>query len=491
MLLALIFIPFLAGVLSLVSRNANLRYFLLGFASVSHFTITVLFWFFPPAALFNNWIGLDRIGQLILSVTSGLFLGAGFYAISYLKNEKHQQIKDFQEDIIFSNVPEAIFICCMLFLLASMTFLALSQHFGLIWVAIELTTLTSAPLIYFHRHHRSLEATWKYLMICSVGIAIALLGNFFLAVAASTGGEKPVSLLASELVKYANVLNVKWLKAAFIFILVGYGTKMGLAPMHTWLPDAHSEAPSVISSLLSGAMLNCAFLGIFRTFQVCTAAGLADFAGDLLIALGLVSMLVAAVYIIRQADYKRMLAYSSVEHMGIVAIGLGLGKAAVFGSMLHLVNHSLTKAALFLVAGNILAVYKTKRTNDVQGMFKVIPVSAFLWLAGILSITGFPPFGTFISEFTILKAGIEQGRFFVSGAYLVLLVIVFIGFATICIRMTQGSPEQGIEKVALKQRILSVVPPAIMILLVLVLGLFIPSSFKNFLHGICMLVGGN
>ncbi len=491
MLLALILIPVIAGVLSLISRNANLRYFFLGFAAVLHFMLTVMFWFFPPAALFNNWLGLDQIGQLILSVTSVLFLGACFYAINFLRNEKHEPIKDFQEDIIFSNAPEAIFICCMLFLLASMTFLALSQHFGLIWVAIELTTLTSAPLIYFHRHHRSLEATWKYLMICSVGIAIALLGNFFLAVAASTGGEKPVSLLASELVKYADKLNVKWLKAAFIFILVGYGTKMGLAPMHTWLPDAHSEAPSVISSLLSGAMLNCAFLGIFRTFQVCIAAGQADFAKDLLIALGLVSMLFAAVYIVRQADYKRMLAYSSVEHMGIIAIGLGLGNAAVFGSMFHLINHSLTKAALFLVAGNILAVYKTKRTKDVQGMFKVMPVSAFLWLAGILAITGFPPFGTFISEFLILKSGFEQGRFFVSSAYLVLLVIVFIGFATICIRMTQGSPEQGAEKLALKEKALSVVPAAVMILLVLILGLFIPASLKNFLHGICMLVGGN
>lgn len=491
MLLALILIPFIAGVLSLITRSANSRYVFLSLAAVSHFVLTGLFWFFPPAGLFNNWLGLDRIGQLVLSVTSILFLGACFYAINFLRNEKHEQIKDFQEDIIFSNAPEAIFICCMLFLLAAMTFLALSQHFGLIWVAIELTTLTSAPLIYFHRHHRSLEATWKYLMICSVGIAIALLGNFILAVAASTGGEKPVSLLAGELIKNADKLNIKWLKAAFIFILVGYGTKMGLAPMHTWLPDAHSEAPSVISSLLSGAMLNCAFLGIFRTFQVCAAAGQADFAGDLLIALGLVSMLFAAVYIIRQTDYKRMLAYSSVEHMGIIAIGLGLGKAAVFGSMFHLINHSLTKAALFLIAGNILAAYQTKKSKDIQGMFKVIPVSAFLWLAGILAITGFPPFGTFISEFVILKSGFEQGRFLVSSVYLILLVIIFIGFATICIRMTQDKPEQGTEKSALKEKFLSVAPAAFMILLVLLLGLFIPSPLKNFLHSISALAGGN
>ena len=490
MLLALILIPVFAGILCLLIRNTNLRYVFLSLAALSHFALTVMFWYLPVSNMFHDWIGLDQAGKLVLSMTSILFLAASFYAINYLKNEGREQKKDFQEDILFSNTPDAIFIACMLFFLATMTFLALSLHFSLIWVAMEATTLVSAPLIYFHRHHRSLEATWKYLMICSVGIAVALLGNFFLAVAASVPGEKPVVLLASELIKHADKLNVMWLKAAFIFILVGYGTKMGLAPMHTWLPDAHSEAPSVISSLLSGAMLNCAFLGIFRAFQVCTAAGQAGFAKDLMIVLGLVSMLFAAVYIIRQTDYKRLLAYSSVEHMGIISIGLGLGKTAVFGSILHMVNHSLTKATLFLIAGNILSVYKTKKAKNIEGMFKVIPASAVLWLAGILSITGFPPFGTFISEFTILKSGFEQGRFFVSSSYLALLVIVFLGFATICIRMTQGRPDETLGKSVIKEKFLSLAPSVFMILPVLLLGLFIPHPLEKFMHEVSMLVGG-
>jgi hydrogenase-4 component F len=303
---------------------------------------------------------------------------------------------------------------------------------------VEATTLASAPLIYFHRHHRSLEATWKYIMICSVGIALALLGNFLLAVAAGGAGDRHAGLVVGDLMTHAGEMNPQWLKAAFLFFLVGYGTKMGLAPMHTWLPDAHSESPSMVSALLSGALLNCAFLGILRAHQLCIAAGEAEFSQGLLVVFGLISMGMATVFIIRQADFKRMLAYSSVEHMGILAIGVGLGGAGVFGSMLHAVNHSLTKAALFFVAGNILAAYRTKSIGDVSGVLRVLPVSGVLWIAGFLSITGSPPFGTFLSEFTILKAALDGGQNVVAALYLVFLSLIFVGMVNIVLRMAQG-----------------------------------------------------
>ncbi len=171
-----------------------------------------------------------------------------------------------------------------------MTLVTVSQHLGLLWVAVEATTLASAPLIFFHRHHRSLEATWKYLLICSVGIAVALLGNFFLAMAATAGGAGSGSMVVSELLAGAASFHTRWLKAAFVLMLVGYGTKMGLAPLHTWLPDAHAESPSVVSALLSGALLNCAFLAVLRGYQVLVPAGLGEFGGSLLVLLGLVSM---------------------------------------------------------------------------------------------------------------------------------------------------------------------------------------------------------
>ena len=216
------------------------------------------------------------------------------------------------------------------------------------------------------------------------------------------------------------------------------GTKMGLAPLHTWLPDAHSEAPSVVSALLSGALLNCAFLGILRAFQVCAAAGQQAFARELLVLFGLISMACAAVFIIRQKDYKRMLAYSSVEHMGILSLGTGLGGSAVFGALLHAINHSFTKASLFFVAGNILSLYKTKASSEVHGLVHLSPISGVAWLAGILAIVGFPPFGLFISELMIVLEGFVQGRPVVVALFLVLLTAVFVGMIGIGIKMALG-----------------------------------------------------
>ena len=393
MMLALLGFPFWGGCAAFLLRTDRPRRILLVACAILHLFLTVAAWKVQVKPEFNGWLALDSLGLLFLTLTSVLFLAAAIYAVGYLRQESRGRIKDFEEGGFFSNEPEAVFIGCLLFFLGTMTLVTLSQRFGLLWVAIEATTLSSAPLIYFHRHHRSLEAAWKYLLICSVGIALALLGSFFLVVAAQgTGGR---TLVVQDLVQDAAHLQIPWLKAAFLLLLVGYGTKMGLAPLHTWLPDAHSEAPSVVSALLSGALLNCAFLGILRAVQVCAAAGLLPFVQGLLTGFGLLSMGVAAVFIVGQADYKRMLAYSSVEHMGILALGVGLGGAGIFGALLQAVNHSLTKAMLFLTAGNILGVYKTKAVSGVRGALRVLPVSGALWVAGFLMITGSPPFGLF------------------------------------------------------------------------------------------------
>jgi hydrogenase-4 component F len=376
---------------------------------------------------------------------------------------------------------------------ASMTLVTVSQHLGLLWVAVEATTLSSAPLIYFHRHHRSLEAAWKYLLICSVGIALALLGNFLLAVAGAGAHGEPTSLYLSDLLAHASALQSPWLKASFLFFLVGYGTKMGLAPMHTWLPDAHSESPSVVSALLSGALLNCAFLGILRSHQVCVAAGLGSFSGDLLVLFGLLSMAFAAVFILGQADFKRMLAYSSVEHMGILSLGVGIGGTGVFGSALHAVNHSLTKGTLFLVAGNILAAYHSKSVREVRGIRGRLPVSGLLWVCGFLAITGSPPFGPFLSELTILKAAVDGGRGVVAGLYLALLALVFIGMANVVLSMLQGrsAPEAEVAGSAPRREALwSIAPPVALGLLVLVLGCYVPTPLNRVLLDAARSLGG-
>jgi hydrogenase-4 component F len=495
-LLALILIPAVAGGLAFAVRSDVIRRILVVGTAVSHSAITLSFWTHPEVVSApldpERWLQIDPTGLLFLSIVSLLFLLTSFYTVGYLKREHSDAHQDIEEGFYFRNAPETVFTGCLLWFLASMTLVTECQHFGVLWIAVEATTLVSAPLIYFHRQHRSLEATWKYLLICSVGIALALLGNFLLAVAATpAGGAEHLPLTVGSLTAQARLLDPLWLKAGFIFLLVGYGTKMGLAPMHTWLPDAHSESPSSVSALLSGALLNCAFLGILRAHQVCVAAGYGDFTRELLLGFGLLSMAVAGVFIVGQSDYKRMLAYSSVEHMGILALGAGLGgRTGTFGMLLHAINHSVTKAMLFLLAGNILGIFKTKQSATIRAMNRVIPWTTALWIAGFLAITGSPPFGAFLSEFTILKAALDQGRGIVAAVYLGLLVLIFIGMATIVLNMSQGERPPGRDRLGSETPSM-IVPPVLLGLLALLLGVYIPPALESMLREAARTLGGD
>jgi hydrogenase-4 component F len=373
-----------------------------------------------------------------------------------------------------------------------MTLVTLSQHLGVLWVAVEATTLASAPLVYHHRDAHGLEAAWKYLLLCSVGIALALLGTFLLALAAG-GARGAPSLTLDALVRlgHAGGLDRKLLAGAFVFLLVGYGTKMGLAPLHTWLPDAHSQAPAGASALLSGALLNCAFLALLRGWQVCQAAGLGVAAARLFVFFGLLSMVLAVAFIVGQRDYKRLLAYSSMEHMGVLALGIGVGGAATYGAVLHALNHTLAKGLLFLVAGNILAVYGTRATAGVRGALRRLPVSGALWLAGFFALAGSPPFGLFVSEITILRGMVEQGRWVVAVLYLAALAGVFAGMSSIVLRMAQGQPGDDELRTAEPERWWAVAPPLALAAGVLLLGLWIPAPLDRLLHAAAAAIGGN
>jgi hydrogenase-4 component F len=483
MVLALVLLPAAAGVLAFLLRSDSLRRTLLVATSLAHAGIVVACLVAGGGAGPGDWLRLDALGLVFLAITSVLFLASAFYSVGYLRREGTGPRRDFEEGQLFADAPERVFVGCLLFFLAAMSLVIVSQHMGLLWVAIEATTLASAPLIYFHRHHRSLEATWKYLLICSVGIALALLGTFFLAVAASGPLQGQIPLVLGDLVASAPRLNPIWLRAALIFLLVGYGTKMGLAPLHTWLPDAHSESPSVVSALMSGALLNCAFLGILRAFQISSAAGDGAFMAKLLVVLGLLSMTFAAGLILGQADYKRMLAYSSVEHMGILALGVGLGGDGRYGALLHAVNHSLTKACLFLVAGNVLAAYRTKSALEVRGMMRMIPWSGVLWIAGFLAITGSPPFGVFLSELVILKAALDGGHPLVAAIYLALLTTIFIGMSAIVLRMAQPGDESAPASLRAErsEAFSAVLPPLALAAAVLLLGIYVPPALRHLL----------
>ncbi len=499
MILALLLIvPLLAGLVMFVP-GAWPRRALLVLTAASHLvcsslTLNDLLSGNTPSSLFGL-LQPDMLGIVFLMLASVLFAAASVYAVGYLKEEDKKHVKrDIQKGQLFTNAPETRFLSCLCFFVAAMTLVTTTANLGALWVGIEITTLASAPLIYFHRHQSSMEATWKYLMICSVGIALALLGNILMSVAfhnpSSTlpEGMDQLHAFLERARSIEGTEKVLWLKAAFIFLLVGYGTKMGLAPLHTWLPDAHSQAPSMVSGMLSGALLNCALLGILRGHQILRAAGLGEFSGDLLVFFGLLSMATAAVFIVGQGHYKRLLAYSSVEHMGILALAFGVGGSALFGGMLHAVCHSLTKCMLFLVAGNILTRYHTLSSYDVRGLRQDMPLSGALWTAGFLAIVGSPPFGLFVSEFTILKGLFDHAGMLVALCYLAALAVIFVGMSIPVLRMVQGTPPHDVP-MDYHESLFSVLPPAILCAMVLCLGLCIPNWLTETLNRAAALLG--
>ena len=368
-------------------------------------------------------IGQDFLSRTVLTIVSVLFLLASLQTVKYFPMvRRHFAIR--AEKFLS---PQLVVICLLGFL-SSMTLVASSRNFGLLWVAMEATTLASAPLIIFNRNGNSLEAMWKYILICSVGIGFALFGTMLLAIAGQSGHAGMDMALLSM-----SKLDPVWFKAAFVFMLAGYGTKMGLAPFHSWMPDAYSEAPGVLSVLSSGALLACSFLGVARALEVAPAEAV-SFCRNLMLVLGMVSLALAAFFIIRQHDYKRMLAYSSMEHMGLTAIlwALGLHNAA----LLHIIFHALLKVVLFMTADNIHLACGTQKIGSVSGLLGVTRRNAVIYLAAVLMLCGMPPSPLFITEmFLIAKAGPGLGA-----AILLLLFVVFAGMTYHVMRMTMGKP---------------------------------------------------
>ena len=321
--------------------------------------------------------------------------------------------------------PRLVAICLLGFL-SSMTLVASSRNFGLLWVAMEATTLASAPLIIFRRTGDSLEAMWKYILLCSVGIGFALFGTMLLTIA----GEGSHAGMDMQLLGMSK-LHPGWYKAAFVFILAGYGTKMGLAPFQAWMPDAYSEAPGVLSVLSSGGLLACSFLGVIRVLGVAPVE-VKGFCVTLMLVLGIFSLALAAFFILRQSDYKRMLAYSSMEHMGVCAVLWALGLESI--ALLHIVVHALLKVVLFMTADNIQLACGTQKISNVSGLLGMTRRNAVIYLVGTLMLCGMPPSPLFVTEMLLVRAANPL----LGGVILLLLFIVFAGMTSHVMRMTMG-----------------------------------------------------
>ena len=475
MMWAFVLLPLLGALIAWLVPDNRRRSFVLPVFAVAHLALTGVLLVDTPPASPAGWILFDPLGKLGLICNSILFTVCAFYAVGYLNYRRKRNNR--------------VLCTALLLCLSAMTLVAISQHLGLLWIALEATTLTMAPLIYFNHNARSIEATWKYLLICSVGIAIALLGLFFLAYSTIVA-QQDVTLLLPSLISDAARLHPGWRHAAFIFLLVGFGSKMGLAPLHTWKPDAYGEAPGLVGALLAGGLTNCALLALLRVYQVAVASNEGPLFQEVLLAMGLGSMAFAAVFMAKQSDFKRMLAYSSVEHVGIIAVALGLGKGALFAGLLHMINNSLTKGVLFLSSGNIHRAYNSKSTQFVRGALRRTPWSGALFLAAFLAITGSPPFAPFVSEFLIVSAAFVQKSYWTGGLFLTFLALIFIGMASTVLPVVLGKIPGDIEKTPYRDTVHTVLPPLLLMGAILVLGLWIPAPLQQLLREAAGQLGG-
>lgn len=382
---------------------------------------------------------VDALSIIILDIVLVIGFVVSIYSAGYLKEE----IKDGKMNASRLGLYYVLVYAFLFTMILALTV----NNMGVMWIAIEATTLASVFLVGFQNDKHSLEAAWKYVMICSVGIAIALLGIILLHLS-SINVLKDGDLL-NWTALYANAAELKQpiARLAFIFILIGFGTKAGLAPMHTWLPDAHSQAPSPISALLSGVLLNSAMYGIIRAVAIVNRnLGSSEYTGRLLIASGLLSILTAAVFLLTQKDYKRLLAYSSIEHMGIIAIAIGLfTPLSIFGGLLHMINHSLTKSMLFLSSGTILQKYHSKKITKVSGVIRTLPITGTAFMLGLFAIAGVPPFSVFASELNIIIATFDAKHMLIGCAVVILLAVVFAGIAATLFRMLYGNVKEEVE----------------------------------------------
>ncbi len=370
----------------------------------------------------------------------------------------------------------------------TMFLVTIVNNLGVVWVAIEMTTLVSAFLVGFYNKKNSLEAAWKYIIICSVGITLALFGTILFYYTVSLhGGIKTLNW--SDILAVADKLDPKILKVAFLFILVGYGTKAGLAPMHTWLPDAHSQAPAPISALLSGVLLKTALYAIVRFMVIVNKCVGAQFTGNLLVLFGIVSLGVAAGFILVQRDLKRLLAYSSVEHLGIISLGLGFGaQIGVYGALLHIINHALTKPLMFFGAGNVVKAYKTNNINVIKGVINRMPFTGIILCLGAFALAGAVPFSIFISEVIIIISGFLKGRYLVIALCIIFIAVIFSALTYHFSRILFGRKPENVP--AADEPLLGKISLIILFAFICVFGIVIPGFVNKLLLSCVAIING-
>ena len=474
----------LAGAsLLLPSARAVVRFCAAGTLGTAAFAAVAAWRAFHDGPLFaaGRWLMLDALSAYHLAVMLTVFSLSALYAVTYFREEIER--KEFTRKL--ARRYGGLWFGS----LAAMLLVLVSNNLGIMWVGIEATTLLTAFLICVHASPGALEAMWKYLLMCSVGVAVAFTGTLLFAASTATVLHGTDALLWTNLMESAARLDPVLVKAGFIFLVIGYGTKAGLAPMHNWLPDAHSQAPAPVSAIFSGFMLNAALYCILRCLPVVEAAtGNAGWGRGILVVFGLLSILVAAVFIVAQHDVKRLLAYHSVEHLGIIALGAGIGGIGALAALFHTFNHSVCKALSFFCAGNLGQTYGTHDMRRMTGVIRVSPVWGSGLVGTLLALIGVAPFSLFLSEFMILKAALDSGAFWAAALFLAGVGVVFVGALRHVISMAWDPPLEAVEpqKAGWLQGALVFVPLAVL----LVLGVWVPAPFMHMLTQAARLLGG-
>jgi len=432
-------------------------------------------------SVWGGFFYADALSAFYLGIILLVNLFVAFYTVGYIRNE-----------IAAGHIPERKqprYYALLNLFIFTMVFVCLAGNLGALWIGIEATTLASAFLVGIYNKDVSIEAAWKYIIICTVGITFALFGTVLLYYASlQVTGDVKHSLHWIDIARMAEKLNPQVVKIAFIFILIGYGTKAGLAPMHTWMPDAHSQAPSPVSALLSGVLLKCALYGIIRYHIIVKKCVGGAYSDNLFITFGIISLLFATFFILVQSDIKRLFAYSSLEHIGIIAVGIGFGGAAgLFGALLHTLNHALTKTLMFCTAGDIIARYRSRSILRIAGVAAAAPLAGTALLAGGFALAGSPPFSIFISELMILKAGFTGGNIIAAVITLAALVLIFVGLIKHISGMAFGRPPADVADVKNRWSV-----PVLVILgiMITVMGFYIPSFVSKTIEQCIAVING-
>lgn len=422
----------------------------------------------------RDMLHVDSLAAVFLLIVGVVGFLVGLYSLSYIRNDLQTgELKEGQVSLYYALFELFLF---------TMLLVVTANNIIIMWVAIEATTLGSAFLVGIYGQRSSLEAAWKYVIICTVGVAFGLYGTILVySDAVNFLVEEGSASLWTEIVKNAGALDPTLLKMAFVFVLIGFGTKAGIFPMHAWLPDAHSEAPSPVSALLSGVLLNCALFVVIR-FSIILDYGVGpEFAQTIFLAFGMLSVVAASLFMFLQRDIKRLLAYSSVENIGLVVLGFGIGgPVGIFAALLQAVNHGIVKALMFCTSGNILMKYHTRDLGRIHGMLQAIPLTSLMLVLGALALIGTPPLNIFMSKFGIIGAGFADGHLWLMLLILLALAIIFAAFLKVLSSSVFGEVPEGMQKG--EARIWVFAPLAVLGVLILVLGVYLPPQLETLLN---------